>query len=115
MTTESEKLSTELDAFMTSALSIHDVAKVLPHPYNAVSDMASKWAHDFVSFALSLQKRVERMEANLTEATRGWDDSSEAWSQVQNHPAVRAQFMGKHPGSLMTATLAALDKVEKKN
>lgn len=67
---EREQLSRELDAFMTSALSIYDVAKVLPHPYNAVADMSNRWAHDFVGFAFSLRKRLDQMERADTVPSR---------------------------------------------
>lgn len=46
-----DTLTAQLDGFITAALNIHAVMKVVPHPYNAVADMSSKWAHDFANFS----------------------------------------------------------------
>lgn len=57
---EVAQLKRHLDGLAMGALSIYDVAKVLPHPYSAVGDMANHWAHDFVNTAKHLVSMAER-------------------------------------------------------
>lgn len=57
---EVEQIKRSLDGLTQGALSIYDVAKVLPHPYNALADMANHWAHDFVNAAGHLIAVLER-------------------------------------------------------
>lgn len=59
-TEEVAQLKRHLDGLAMGALSIYDVAKVLPHPYNAVGDMANHWAHDFLNTAKHLVSMAER-------------------------------------------------------
>jgi hypothetical protein len=61
----------ELDSYLTSALTVYDVTKAIPHPYNAVASMASGWAHDFIGFAQSLIARLTLLTAqcDLAQAT----------------------------------------------
>jgi hypothetical protein len=67
---QTERLNKNLDSFLQTALTLYDVMKAVPHPYNAVADMANIWAHDFVGFAQAQQKvnaelvaRVHELEA----------------------------------------------------
>ena len=66
----SDKLDDALDSMMTSALTIYDVAKVLPHPYDAVADMANHWAHDFVEVALRAKKELADRDARIRQLER---------------------------------------------
>jgi hypothetical protein len=65
------RIERELDSYLTSALTVYDVTKAIPHPYNAVAPMASKWAHDFIGFAQSLIARLTLLTAqrDLAQAT----------------------------------------------
>lgn len=57
---QADDILAKLDAFMLRTLSLHDVGKALPHPYNAIGDMANGIAHDFASIAFGIRTYVER-------------------------------------------------------
>lgn len=60
---QAEMLRRSLDSLAMGALSIYDVAKVLPHPYNAVGDMANHWSHDFLNTVSHLGKVLDKVIA----------------------------------------------------
>jgi hypothetical protein len=66
---EVDQIKRSLDSMATGALSIYDVAKAIPHPYNALADMANHWAHDFINSARHLTEVLER--AQFTPETTG--------------------------------------------
>lgn len=49
-----------MDNMAVSALTIYDVAKALPHPYNAVGDMANHWAHDYINYIKHFGKTLDK-------------------------------------------------------
>jgi hypothetical protein len=67
---DTDSLIADLDSFTQGALTIYDVTKALPHPYNAVAAMANTWAHDFINFAFKAQGQLaeDRARANAAEA-----------------------------------------------
>lgn len=60
-----EQLHKDLDMFLGSALTIYDVMKAVPHPYNAVASLSNQWAHDFVGFAFKTKRLMEEQEAEI--------------------------------------------------
>jgi hypothetical protein len=68
---EVDQIKRSLDSLGLSALVIYDVAKVLPHPYDAVSDMANHWAHDFIGCA---QHIIAVLERDLNRSNVGGDE-----------------------------------------
>lgn len=58
---ELAQIKQSLDNLAVSALSIYDVAKVIPHPYNALADMANHWAHDFIHSAFHITAVLDRL------------------------------------------------------
>jgi hypothetical protein len=67
-----QHFDTELDSFLMSALTIYDVMKAVPHPYNAVATMSCSWAHDFANFAFRVKSVLirEQVRAETAEAER---------------------------------------------
>ena len=51
-----EKIARDLDGIMSWLHTMHDITKVLPHPYDAVDDMALRMLHDFPGFAFTLKR-----------------------------------------------------------
>jgi hypothetical protein len=54
-----DKILRDLEGFLQSAYSIYDVAKAIPHPYDAIGDMGQRFLHDFRGFAFTLETYVE--------------------------------------------------------
>jgi hypothetical protein len=65
-----DELIAQLDSFIQGALTIYDVMKAVPHPYNSVAGMTNTWAHDFINFAFKTQGLLaaERARADAAEA-----------------------------------------------
>jgi hypothetical protein len=51
-------LQVALDAHMVGLHTLYDVAKVLPHPYDAFRGMASKLLHDFAGTGVALRSYI---------------------------------------------------------
>lgn len=56
----------KMEGFMLGAHTLYDIAKAIPHPYNALGDYANNFLHDFRGFAFQLQKHMEHVESALT-------------------------------------------------
>ena len=54
-----EHLADQMDSFLTRVLTLHDIGKALPHPYDAIGEYATSVAHDFTNMAYGFRKYIE--------------------------------------------------------
>jgi hypothetical protein len=62
-----EALVRDLDSFLMAAYNIYDVGRAIPHPYDAISGMGSKFLHDFRGFASTMASYVKLVENELSD------------------------------------------------
>jgi hypothetical protein len=53
------RILSQLDGFMERTLTLHDIGKAIPHPYDAIGAYASSLAHDFANTAFGIRKFIE--------------------------------------------------------
>lgn len=54
-----ERLADKMDDFMHGVLTLNDIGKALPHPYNAIGEYALGLAHDFANMAYGFRKYID--------------------------------------------------------
>lgn len=64
----------DLDGLLMGAYNIYDVAKAIPHPYDALGGMGSHFLHDFRGTASKIATYIELVKRELEESTRGTTD-----------------------------------------
>jgi hypothetical protein len=69
---QADKIEKQLDDFLMGLLTLHDIGKAMPHPYNAVGEYAKGFAHDFANVAYGFRKYIAQ-----TRPVEGLDTGTE--------------------------------------
>lgn len=62
---QGEAILHQLEGLLMRTYNVYDVAKAIPHPYDALGGMGSDLLHDLKAFAFTVKKHVEQVNAAL--------------------------------------------------